>query len=516
MKQISAIEAAKLIEDGDTLAVSGFLLATTPSAILRKIGERFLEEAHPRAMTLLQAAGTGNNGDEGIMEISHPGMVRRYLTGHFARNRRLEAQALANEIEAYNFPQGVLSKMYRALSEGKPGVVTKIGLHTFVDPRQSGGKLTEKTTEDLVEVVELLGEEYLFYRAQPIDIAIIRGTTADERGNITMEEESNVVDAREIAMAAKACGGKVVVQVKYLADSKSIDRNDVVIPGIFVDYVVVSEDPEKTHRQTVANYYDPAIAGHLKIKASDAEACPLNVRKTIARRGVMELARGDVVNLGYGMPEAVGLVAAEEGIADDITLTLECGILGGHPLGGANFGSAINADANMPMSQMFDFYNGGGLDVAYLGFAEVSRRGDINVSHFGGRFAGCGGFIDISQATKKIFFVGTLTAGGLEERIEDGKLVIVREGRQKKFLKELDEITYNAAYGLVCGQNISFITDRCVMKPTDRGMMITEVAPGIDIQKDIIEQMEFTPLVSKDVKEMDAKIFRAEKMHIFA
>ena len=240
MEYIDAKEAAKLIEDGDTLAVSGFLLATTPSELLREIGKRFLAVGHPRDMTLLQAAGTGNNGDEGIMEISHPGMVRRYLTGHFARNRRLAEQAFRHEIEAYNFPQGVLSKMYRALSAGQKGVLTPIGLHTFVDPRQGGGKLTNITTEDLVELVTLGGEEYLYYKAQPIDVAMIRGTTADEKGNITMEEESGVIDAREIAMAAKASGGKVIVQVKYLADSRSIDRNDVVIPGIFVDYVVLA------------------------------------------------------------------------------------------------------------------------------------------------------------------------------------------------------------------------------------------------------------------------------------
>ncbi|MDD7363468.1 MAG: CoA-transferase [Peptoniphilus sp.] len=514
METITAAEAAQIISDGDTLAVSGFLLATTPSAILRAIGERFLEEGSPRNMTLLQAAGTGNNGDEGIMEISHPGMIKRYLTGHFARNRRLEAQALADEIEAYNFPQGVLSKMYRNLSRGFCGEITKIGLHTFVDPRYGGGKLTKATTEDLVELIELDGEEYLYYKAQPVDVAIIRGTTADELGNITFEEESNIIDAREIAMAAKANGGKVIVQVKYLADSKALDRNDVVIPGIFVDYIVVSEDPEKTHRQTVATYYDPAIAGHVKVRADRVSDYPLDERKVIARRAAMEIRRGDVVNLGYGMPEVVGIVANEEGIGEDIVLTLECGMIGGIPLGGPNFGSALNASANMPMSQMFDFYNGGGLDCAFLGFAEVSPEGDINVSHFGGRFAGCGGFIDISQATKDIYFVGTLTAGGLEEHIEDGKLVIDREGSRKKFITSLEQMTYNAAYGLSRGQNITFITDRCVMKPSEAGMVITEVAPGVDIHRDILEQMEFEPIVSDDVKTMDPRIFKEGAMGI--
>ncbi len=516
MNRITAAEAAKLIEDGDTLAVSGFLLATTPSAILRAIGERFLKEGAPRSMTLLQAAGTGNNGDEGIMEISHPGMVKRYMTGHFARNRRLEAQALDHAIEAYNFPQGVLSKMYRALSAGQKGVLTKIGLHTFCDPRRGGGKLTNITTEDLVELTEVAGEEYLFYKAPSLDVAIIRGTTADEKGNITMEEESNIIDAREIAMAAKACGGKVIVQVKYLADSKSLDRNDVVIPGVLVDHVVLCDDPEKTHRQTVANFYDPAIAGHVKVSAKPESHFPLNERKIIARRAAMEIRPGDVVNLGYGMPEVVGIVANEEGMGEEITLTLECGILGGVPLGGPNFGSALNADANFPMSQMFDFYNGGGLDSAFLGFAEVNPMGDINVSHFGGRFAGCGGFIDISQPTKRVFFVGTLTSGGLVESVKEGKLVIEREGSRKKFIKTIEQTTFNASYGLKKGQDITFITDRCVMKPTEKGLMIIEIAPGIDIQKDILDQMDFAPLISEDVIEMDPRIFREETMNLRA
>ena len=514
MERIDAREAARLIKDGDTLAVSGFLLATTPSELLREIGNRFLEEGHPRNMTLLQAAGTGNNGDEGIMEISHRGMVRRYLTGHFARNRRLAGQASKHEIEAYNFPQGVLSKMYRALSSGQKGVLTTIGLHTFVDPREGGGKLTNITTEDLVEVVTLGGEEYLYYKAQPVDVAIIRGTTADEQGNITMEEESGIVDAREIAMAAKACGGKVIVQVKYTADSKSLDRNRVVIPGIFVDYVVVATEPEKTHRQTVAEYYDPAIAGHTKRPVAKVKDAPLDERKIIARRAAMEIRPGDVVNLGYGMPEAVGHVAAEEGLSDSITLTLECGIIGGVPLGGANFGSALNAHAVMPMSQQFDFYNAGGLDVAFLGFAEVNGKGDINVSSFGGRFAGCGGFIDISQATKRIFFVGTLTTGGLVEHVEGGKLVIDKEGSRMKFIDALPQRTFNGAYALKQGHDITFITDRCVMKLTEESFLITEVAPGVDIEKDIAAHMAFPPKVAADVKKMDPRIFAPEKMHL--
>lgn len=512
MKRITANEAAALVNDGDHLVVSGFLLQTTPSEILSALGERYEGQSSPKNLTVLQAAGIGNNKDEGIYEISHPGMIKRYITGHFANNQRLIEQTNKNEIEAYNFPQGVVSKMYRNIASGFYGEITKMGLKTFCDPRLEGGKINDAAKEDLVELLTIGGEEYLYYKAPAIDVAIIRGTTADELGNITMEEEASVVDAREIAMAAKASGGIVIVQVKYTAESKSIDRNDVIIPGIFVDYVVVSEKPETKHRQTPANFYNPAIAGHTHIRMETSDFYPLNERKVIARRAAMELRGGDVVNLGIGIPEVVGIVANEEGFGKDIVLTLEDGMIGGIPLGGANFGSSVNAMVGLPMNQQFDFYNGGGLDCAFLGFAEVNAKGDINVSKFGERIAGCGGFIDISQSTKNIYFCGTLTAGGLKEKIEDGELVIIQEGKRKKFLKELDQITYSAEYGLESGQNVAFITDRCVMKPSDKGLVITEVAPGVDIQKDIIDQMEFEPIVAEDVKIMDIRLFKEELM----
>lgn len=514
MKRINAKQAAELIRDGDGLIVSGFLLQTTPSEILTAIGERFLEEGSPKNLTVLQAAGIGNNRDEGIYEISHPGMIKRYITGHFANNQRLIDQTNANEVEAYNFPQGVVSKMYRNIASGFNGDITKVGLKTFCDPRLEGGKINSAAKEDLVELLEVGDEEFLYYKAPKIDVAVIRGTTADEQGNITFEEESSVVDAREIAMAAKASGGKVIVQVKYLADSKSVNRNDVIIPGIFVDYVVLSEQPETKHRQTPANFYDPAIAGQSRVIMEQSASYPLNERKAIARRAAMELRQGDVVNLGIGIPEVVGTVANEEGFGDEIILTLEDGMIGGIPLGGANFGSAVNAMIGLPMNQQFDFYNGGGLDCAFLGFAEVNSKGDINVSKFGDRIAGCGGFIDISQSTENIYFCGTLTAGGLKERIEDGKLIIEQEGKRKKFLKSLDQITYSADYGLENGQNVTFITDRCVMKPSEKGLVITEAAPGVDIQKDIIDQMEFDPVVADDVKTMDLSIFEDNLMNL--
>ncbi|MDD7363474.1 MAG: CoA-transferase [Peptoniphilus sp.] len=514
MKLIQLEQAVQCVKDEDVVVVSGFLLQTTPSEILTELGERYKKESSPKNLTVLQAAGIGDNKNEGIYEISHLGMIKRYITGHFANNQRLIQQANSNAIEAYNFPQGVISKMYRNIASGFYGEITKVGLKTFCDPRLEGGKINDAATENLVELLEIGGEEYLYYKAPKIDVAIIRGTTADEQGNITFEEESCTVDAREIAMATKASKGKVIVQVKYMADSKSINRNDVVIPGIFVDYVVLSKSPETKHRQTPANFYSPAIAGQSRVSIDVSDSYPLNERKVIARRAAMELRCGDVVNLGIGIPEIIGTVAHEEGFGEDIILTLEDGMIGGTPLGGADFGSSVNAMASLPMNQQFDFYNGGGLDCAFLGFAEVSAKGDINVSRFGDRIAGCGGFIDISQATKDIYFVGTLTAGGLKEYVEDGRLVIDREGKRKKFLKETEQITYSADFGLESGQNVTFITDRCVMKLSEKGLVVTEVAPGIDIGRDIIDQMEFEPIVAEDVKQMDPRIFKKELVHM--
>lgn len=509
MKKMSVRQAVDLIKDENTIAVSGFLLAVTAREVLKELGEKYVEKNEPKNLTVMHAAGVGNNKDQGIYEISYEGLVARYITGHFAGNQRLVDLTNQNKIETYNFPQGVISKMYRARSAGKSGELTKVGLYTFCDPRLGGGKLNDSTKEDLVELVRVAGEEYLYYKTPNIDVAIIRGTTADENGNITMEEESAYIDAKDVAMATKASGGKVIAQVKNYVSSESIDRSQVVIPGIFIDAIVVSENPIENHRQTPASFYDPIIAGHNRALMDHQETkFPLDERKVIARRAAKELKKASVVNLGIGIPEGVALVAKEEGIGDEMILTIECGLIGGIPLGGANFGSAANAWGALAMAEQFDFYNGGGLDLAFLGFAEVNEKGDINVSKFGDRIAGCGGFIDISQTTKDIFFCGTLTAGGLKEKIVDGKLVIEQEGKRKKFLKDLDQITYSAEYGVKTNQNVSFITDRCVMKLTSEGLVVTEVAPGIDIQKDIIEQMEFKPIIASDVREMDPALFQ--------
>ena len=508
MKKLFSFEdAIKLIKDGDTVAVSGFMLATAAREMMVRIGENYKETGHPANITLYQGAGIGNNDNQGVCEMSYPGLIKRYVTAHFANNRPMIEMALKNEVEAYNFPQGVIAHLYRQAAGNKPFEITKIGLNTYCDPRLRGGKINEAAKEDLVGLIEIDGEEYLKYKVPKFDIGIIRGTTSDEFGNITMEEESSMIDSLDVAMAVRASGGKVIVQVKNIVSSSSIDRKNVVIPGIFVDAVVKSEKPEEFHRQTPGTYYNPIISGTYKSNNFGFKSLELNERKIIARRAAQELSPDSVVNLGIGIPEGVASVAEEEGI-DNIVLTVESGLIGGIPLGGSNFGSAVNAWASLPMASQFDFYDCGGLDRTFLGFAEIDPEGNINVSRFGDRIGGCGGFIDITQSTKNIVFCGTMTAAGLRTEVKDGKLVIRREGARKKFLSKVEEVTFSAKQSRKNGQNVIFVTERCVFKLGENGLVLIEVAPGIDVQKDVLDQMNFKPEIAKDLKLMDESIFR--------
>lgn len=499
-------EAIKLINDGDTVAVSGFMLATAAREMMVKIGENFKKVGHPRNITLYQGAGIGNNNDQGVCEMTYKGLIKRYVTAHFANNRAMIDLALKNEIEAYNFPQGVIAHIYRQASANKPFEISKIGLNTYCDPRIRGGKVNDAAKDNLVDLIEIDGEEYLKYKVPKFDIGIIRGTTSDEFGNITMEEESSIIDSLDVAMAVKASGGKVIVQVKNIVSSSSIDRRDVVVPGVFVDAVVKSENPEEFHRQTPGTYYDPIIAGKYKSDNFGFPKLELDERKIIARRAAKELSDDSVVNLGIGIPEGVASVAKEEGI-ENIVLTVESGLIGGIPLGRSNFGSAVNAWAGLPMASQFDFYNSGGLDRTFLGFAEIDPSGNINVSRFGDRIGGCGGFIDITQSTKNIIFCGTMTAGGLKTRVENGNLIIEKEGSKKKFLSSVEEVTFSAKQSREIGQNVIFVTERCVFKLGENTLILTEIAPGVDINKDILEQMEFEVEISSDLKVMDKSIF---------
>lgn len=508
-KVIPLEDAIATIDSGDTVCVSGFVGIGTPDGLLRGLENRFLSTATPRDISLIFAAAPGDGKDKGLNRLAHKGLVKRAIGGHWSLVPKLGAMAVAEDIEAYNLPLGCISQLYRDIAAGKPGMFSKVGLRTFVDPRQSGGAINTISKENLVEVKELLGEEWLFYHAVPVDVALIRGTTADPTGNITMEREALTLDMLPIAMAAKNSGGLVIAQVERIAAEGSLSPKDVVVPGNLVDCVVVAE--REDHMQTFQTQYEHAFTGRMVGVVDQIAPMKLDPRKIIARRAAMELPVNGVVNLGIGMPEGVGAVANEEEIIDHITLTTEAGVLGGVPQSGLDFGAAINADSIIQTNQQFDFYDGGGLDLACLGMAETDASGNVNVSRFKDRFAGAGGFINISQNARKVLFVGTFTAGGLQVSLQDGKMSILKEGRNRKFIVGVEQITFNGAYAAEQGKDVLYITERCVFKMTDAGLELVEIAPGIDLKADILDQMEFEPIIN-DVKLMDSRLFLDKRM----
>ncbi|MGI9388181.1 MAG: acyl CoA:acetate/3-ketoacid CoA transferase, partial [Methyloligellaceae bacterium] len=415
-KIVSAADAVSVIRDGDTVCISGFVGVGTPDELLIALEKRFLETGHPQDLTLVFAAAPGDGGERGLNRLAHEGLVKRGIGGHWSLVPKLAKMAVENQIQAYNLPLGCVSQLYREIAGGKPGMHSKVGLRTFVDPRQSGGRINDRTTDDLVTLQEIDGEEWLFYKSFPIDVALLRATTADPRGNATMEREALKLDATSLSMAAHNSDGVVIVQVERIAVHGSLKPKRVLIPGALVDCVVVSK-PEH-HHQTFATPYAHAFSGELRVPIDQVQPMPLDCRKVIARRAALELPVGGVVNLGIGMPEGVANVAAEEGLLEHVTLTAEPGVIGGMPQGGLDFGAALNPDAIVQQSMQFDFYDGGGLDMACLGMAETDRHGNVNVSKFGPRFAGAGGFINISQNASRLVLAGSFTAGGLKVEVK--------------------------------------------------------------------------------------------------
>lgn len=510
-KIVSLEDAMALVGDNDTVCVSGFVGIGTPQALIRGLKDRYHATQTPRDISLLFAAAPGDGKDAGLNQLALDGLVKRAIGGHWSLVPKLGAMAVANKIEAYNLPLGCISQLYRDIAAGKPGMFSKVGLRTFVDPRDLGGAINDISREKLVELKDIDGEEWLFYRSIPIDVALIRGTTADKLGNITMEREALTLDGLSVAMAAKNSGGLVICQVERIAADGSLPPREVVVPGNMVDCVVVASPEE--HMQTFKTSYNHAFSGRLRGVVDQIPPMPFSDRKIIARRAAMELPINGVVNLGIGMPEGVGAVANEEEIIDKITLTTEAGVLGGIPQSSLDFGAAINAHAVIQTNQQFDFYDGGGLDLAVLGMAEVDRHGNVNVSRFKDRFAGAGGFINISQNARKLVFVGTFKAKGLQVDCVDGKLQITREGAMMKFIDRVEQVTYNGRYGAEQGRTVLYVTERCVFRLTPEGLELAEVAPGLDIQNDIIDQMAFEPIV-KSPKLMNATIFQPNLMKL--
>ncbi len=511
MRVITADEAAGLVWGGDTVLVGGSGGGhAVPEALMAALGKRFRETGQPRQITSLHPVGLGDRATRGAGHFALEGMLKRIICGTFVDSPPISDMAAADKIEAYTLPQGALSQLMREMAAGRPGLFTKTGLHTVVDPRHGGGKQSPRTTEDLVELVTLKGEEWLFLKPFKVDVAFLRGTTADEDGNVTMEQEAIYGEMISMAQATRRAGGVVIVQVKRLANRGTLPGKQVKIPGMLVDFVVV--DPAQ--RQTYVTEYSPSYAGELREPLSSFEPLPLDPRKIVARRGAMELFPRAVCNLGSGISTGIGTVGAEERILDQIVLTNEQGLIGGAPAIGYEAGAARNFWAMIDQPYQFDFYDGGGLDLAFLSFAQVDGRGNVNVSRFDGRIVGIGGFVNISQNARKVVFGGTFTAGGLDVSWPGGRTRIAREGKHRKFLSEVEQLSYNGDYGWERGQEVLYVTERAVFRRVADGLELAEVAPGIDVERDILAHMGFRPRIADNWREMDLRLFRPEPMNL--
>jgi propionate CoA-transferase len=504
-KIITAEEAVLHIRDGDTVAIGGTGGGIAePTDLILALEKQFLETTSPRGLTFIHVTGLGDRADGGMCHLAHAGLVKRNIGGHYDYIPKMAQLASENKIEAYNLPQGVLSQLFRETAAKRPGLITHVGLRTFVDPRVEGGKLNEITKEDLVKVIVFEGQEKLFYRSYSCNIAFLRGTSADEDGNVSMEEEAALLDNLAIAQAVRNNGGKVFVQVKRIVQRHTLHPKSIRIPGILVDGIVVSPN----QRQTVASYYNPAYSGEIRIPLEEIPSLPYDERKIIAMRAAMEIPGKKVVNLGVGISGLVGIAAKEMGLSYDFEFVVEQGVIGGIPSGGIEFGAASNPAAIIDSPSQFDFFDGGGLELACLGMAQVDIQGNVNVSKLGKRIIGCGGFINIAQNAKQIVFCGTFTAGGLKISVENGKLNILEEGKHNKFVRQVDQITFSGQYARETGQKVLYVTERAVFSLGERGLVLEEIAPGVDLEKHILAHMEMAPLLSPDLKEMDSRLFQ--------
>ncbi len=508
-KLCSVDQAVGLIKNGDTVNLvasgGGFQDA---ELVYQALERRFLETGEPNNLTIVHVTGVGYGNETGVGRLAHEGLVKRVIGGHWLWSKVMSQLAIDEKIEAYNLPQGVMACLMREIAAGRPGLLTTVGLHTFIDPRLEGGRMNKRAEEPLVDLVDFQGQEMLLYRSFPIDVAIVRGTTADEDGNISVEQEGLDLHLLSAAQATYNSGGIVIAQVKRIARRGTLDPRMVRVPAHMVTAVVL--DPAQW--QTVECEYNPSLCGEVRVPLDAMPSLDFGIRKFIARRAAQELKPGAVVNLGIGVSDGVANVAAEEGIIDDFVFSIEMGVVGGVPAKGLIFGAAWNPDCIMSMPTQFDFYHGGGLDIGFLGMGETDERGNVNVSKLGKRITGSGGFIDISQNAKEMVFCGTFTNGDIELDVNDGRISIVKDGETKKFRKVVEQVTFSGEFAAKKGQRVLYVTERAVFKLENGRMVLVEIAPGIDLEKDVLAKMEFRPEIAEDLKLMDSAIFRPERM----
>ena len=509
-KFISAQEAAEIILDGKTICPIAMTLVSVSESVLKALEKRFLETGQPKNLTLLHSCGQSDR-QRGIQHFAHEGFVTRIIGSHWGLQPRWMEMIAGNQVEAYCMPQGQIAQLYRSMACGLPGKMAKVGLGTFIDPRQEGGKMNDRTKNlpDLIDVMTFKGEEYLFYNAIPIDYCIIRGTTVDEMGNLTTDEEAMKLEVLAGVLATKRFGGKVIAQAKYRSQTGTLDPKSVTVPGVFIDAVVMCDNPQEDHRQTSSWYFDPSYSGQLRVPATVIEPPQFNVRKYIARRAAMEIFPGAIINLGTGIPnDMVGKVCNEEGIADEIMITVESGMYGGIQAGGVDFGIAQNLIAMITHVEQMDYYNGAGVDITFMGAGELDEEGNVNATKMGKRCTGAGGFIDITQNAKKVVFCATFTASGAEYSFSPQGIKIAQEGAVRKMVKKVAQISFNGPEARKKGQKVVYVTERAVFELRREGVVLTEIAPGIDLQKDILDLMDFKPIVSKELKTSSLDLFK--------
>lgn len=517
---LTAREAADLIADGAVLSVSSSSALGCPDATLHGIGDRFAETGHPHGLTTVHPIAAGDMyGVRGIDHLARPGLLRRVIAGSYpsgpsgATPPRIWAMIEQGEVEAYNLPSGVLFQMHRAGATGQPGVFSPVGLDTFVDPRHSGGRMNDATAQDLVEVTQVRGEEYLFYPAVVPDVAIVRATTADPQGNLTFDEEGSPLGALDQAYAAHNHGGIVIAQVKRRVGTGELDPRQVRLPGLLVDAVVV--DPDQL--QTTQTPYDPAISGQVRRPLEVVEPVGWGPDKVIARRAALELRENETVNLGFGISALVPRILVEEGAGQAVTWVIEQGAVGGVPLTGFAFGCALNPQALMQSADQFTLLQGGGFHHALLSFLEVDRHGSVNVHYLPGRrhvTAGVGGFADITTRARSMVFSGGFTAGRRRIEVVDGQLDIVEDGALPKFVDQIGQVTFSGRRADLTRQRVRYITERCVIELRPQGLTVIEVAPGVDLASEVLARAGCPLAVADDLRPMDERLFRPEPLRL--